>query len=201
MADNTTIFIRHEKEIIKDIYKECDAPTRRLWGKKALSLGAIAMLSGCTLNNEDSIEKALMVMSRFNDRVQGWLFDPNKMAPTYSEDMLTNPFPFNAYYGEDEIRPSPEDFKLKVSGLVQDKKDWTLAELHAIPQISQITRHICVEGWSAIGKWGGVRFSDFLKRIGADTNASFVGFRCHDDYYTSIDMPTAMHAQTLLTLT
>ena len=201
MADNTTILIRHEKEIIKDIYKECDAPTRRLWGKKALSLGAIAMLSGCTLNNEDSIEKALMVMSRFNDRVQGWLFDPNKIAPTYSEDMLTNPFPFNAYYGEDEIRSSPEDFKLKVSGLVHDKKDWTLAELHAIPQISQITRHICVEGWSAIGKWGGVRFSDFLKRIGADTNASFVGFRCHDDYYTSIDMPTAMHAQTLLTLT
>lgn len=201
MADNTTIFIRHEKEIIKDIYKECDAPTRRLFGKKALSLGAITMLSGCTLTNEDSIEKALMVMSRFNDRVQGWLFDPNKMAPTYSEDMLTNPFPFNAYYGEDEIRPSPEHFKLRVSGLVQDKKDWTLAELHAMPQSSQITRHICVEGWSAIGKWGGVRFSDFLKRIGADTNASFVGFRCHDDYYTSIDMPTAMHAQTLLTLT
>jgi DMSO/TMAO reductase YedYZ molybdopterin-dependent catalytic subunit len=201
MANNTTIFIRHEKEIIKDIYKECDAPTRRLFGKKALSLGAIAMLSGCTLTNEDSIEKALMVMSHFNDRVQDWLFDPNKMAPTYSEDMLTNPFPFNAYYGEDEIRPSPEDFKLKVSGLVQDKKDWTLAELHAMTQISQITRHICVEGWSAIGKWGGVRFSDFLKRIGADTNASFVGFRCHDDYYTSIDMPTAMHAQTLLTLT
>ncbi len=201
MADNTTIFISHEKELIKDIYKECDSPTRRLFGKKALSLGAITMLSGCTLTNEDSIEKALMVMSRFNDRVQGWLFDPNKMAPTYSEDMLTNPFPFNAYYGEDEIRPSPEHFKLKVSGLVQDKKDWTLAELHAMPQSSQITRHICVEGWSAIGKWGGVRFSDFLKRIGADTNASFVGFRCHDDYYTSIDMPTAMHAQTLLTLT
>ena len=201
MADNTTIFISREKEIIKDIYKECDLPTRRLFGKKALSLGAITMLSGCTLTNEDSIEKALMVMSRFNDRVQGWLFDPNKMAPTYSEDMLTNPSPFNAYYGEDEIRPSPEHFKLKVSGLVQDKKDWTLAELHAMPQSSQITRHICVEGWSAIGKWGGVRFSDFLKRIGADTNASFVGFRCHDDYYTSIDMPTAMHAQTLLTLT
>ena len=84
---------------------------------------------------------------------------------------------------------------------MQDKKDWTLDELRAMPQTNQITRHICVEGWSAIGKWGGVRFSDFLKRIGADTSASFVGFRCHDDYYTSIDMPTAMHAQTLLTLT
>ena len=44
-------------------------------------------------------------------------------------------------------------------------------------------------------------FGDFLRRIGADTKASYVGFRCHDDYYTSIDMPSALHAQTLLTLT
>ena len=64
---------------------------------------------------------------------------------------------------------------------------------------SQITRHICVEGWSAIGKWSGVRFGDFLQRIGADTTAKYVGFKCADDYYTSIDMPTALHPQTLLT--
>ena len=195
------IFNPHENEIIKDLYKGLDLPTRRLFGKRALSLGAISMLTGCSLTNEDSIEEALMVMSRFNDGVQSWLFDPNKMAPTYSEDMLTKPFPFNAFYTEDEIRPSPDNFKLKVSGLVQDTKYWTLGELRAFPQTSQITRHICVEGWSAIGKWGGVRFSDFLKRIGADNNAKFVGFKCHDDYYTSIDMPTALHAQTLLTLT
>jgi DMSO/TMAO reductase YedYZ molybdopterin-dependent catalytic subunit len=201
MSEKKKLFTPHENEIIKDVYRGLDNPARRLFVKKALSLGAISLLSGCTLANEDSIEKALMIMSRSNDRIQAWLFDPNKLAPTYSESMLTKPFPFNAYYGEDEIRPSPENFKLKVSGLVQDKKNWTLDELRAMPQNNQITRHICVEGWSAIGKWGGVRFSDFLKRIGADTSASFVGFRCHDDYYTSIDMPTAMHAQTLLTLT
>ncbi len=201
MIEKKKIINSHNKEIVKDVYKGLDIPSRRLFGKKALSLGAISMLSGCTLSNEDSIERALMVMSRFNDRVQSWLFDPNQMAPTYSEEMLTKPFPFNAFYGEDEIRPSPKNFKLKVSGLVHDTRDLTLAGLHAMPQTSQITRHICVEGWSAIGKWGGVRFRNFLKHIGADTNASFVGFRCHDDYYTSIDMPTAMHAQTLLTLT
>lgn len=67
-------------------------------------------------------------------------------------------------------------------------------------QVSQITRHICVEGWSAIGKWSGVRFSDFLQRIGADTTAKYVGLRCADDYSTSIDMPTALHPQTQLTL-
>ncbi len=70
-----------------------------------------------------------------------------------------------------------------------------------MPQTEQITRHICVEGWSAIGRWGGVRFSDFLDRVGADTTAKYVGFQCADDYYTSIDMPTALHPQTLLTLT
>ncbi len=86
-------------------------------------------------------------------------------------------------------------------GLVSDRKPWTLDRLRALPQVSQVTRHICVEGWSAIGKWGGVRFSDFLNQIGADTTARYVGFKCVDDYYSSIDMPTALHPQTQLSLT
>jgi DMSO/TMAO reductase YedYZ molybdopterin-dependent catalytic subunit len=57
-----------------------------------------------------------------------------------------------------------------------------------------------VEGWSAIGKWGGVRFADFLRHVGADLSAKYVGFQCADDYHTSIDMPTALHPQTLLAL-
>jgi hypothetical protein len=81
---------------------------------------------------------------------------------------------------------------------IADRRPWTLAELYALPQISQITRHICIEGWSAIGQWSGVRFSDFLARIGADTKSRFVAFRCADDYTSSIDMPTALHPQTLL---
>ena len=84
--------------------------------------------------------------------------------------------------------------------MVADRHSWTLSELQALPQSDQITRHICVEGWSAIGKWGGVPFSSFLARVGADTSAKYVGFKCADDYYTSIDMPTALHPQTLLTL-
>jgi len=88
-----------------------------------------------------------------------------------------------------------------VSGMVADKRAWTLTELRAMPQMAQVTRHICVEGWSAIGKWGGVSFASFLRRVGADTSAKYVGFKCADDYYTSIDMPTALHPQTLLTLT
>jgi DMSO/TMAO reductase YedYZ molybdopterin-dependent catalytic subunit len=68
-----------------------------------------------------------------------------------------------------------------------------------MPHAEQITRHICVEGWSAVGRWGGTPFAGFLRRVGADTTAKYVGFRCADDYYESIDMPTALHPQTLLT--
>ncbi|MDE2423517.1 MAG: molybdopterin-dependent oxidoreductase [Betaproteobacteria bacterium] len=196
---NKSILLK-QREIIKDVYKELDLPTRRLFIKNTLSLGMLSMLTGCSLTDEDSIENVLMIASRFNDQIQSWIFDPSKMAPTYPESMITKPFPFNAYYSEDEIRESPTNFQLKVSGLVENKKSLTLTDLNEMPQISQITRHICVEGWSAIGKWGGIRFSDFLQRIGADTSARYVGFICHDDYYTSIDMETALHAQTLLTL-
>ena len=175
---------------------------RRGFLQQGLSLGGLAMLAGCSISDDEHVEAALTRISRLNDRAQGWLFDPSRLAPTYPESMITRPFPFNAYYGVSEVRVVPEDgFRLEVSGLVRDKRRWTLAELHALPQADQVTRHICVEGWSAIGKWGGVPFRTFLERVGADTTAKYVGFKCADDYHTSIDMPTALHPQTLLTLT
>src|SRR4029079_8935693 len=73
-------------------------------------------------------------------------------------------------------------------------------ELNALPQVSQITRHVCVEGWSAIGSWQGVLFSDFLKRIGADSRAKYVWFKCAEGYTNTLDMPTLLHPQTQLTL-
>ena len=173
---------------------------RRLFLRRGLSLGALALLSGCSVTDAESVQKTLWAMSRWNDRVQGWIFDPARLAPEFPESAITMPFPFNAFYGMDQA-PAVDaaSYKLELGGLVRDRKSWTLPELYALqPQISQVTRHICVEGWSAIGKWSGVRFSDFLKRIGADLTAKYVGFKCADKYYTSIDMPTALHPQTLL---
>ncbi|MBV8158589.1 MAG: molybdopterin-dependent oxidoreductase, partial [Dyella sp.] len=121
---------------------------------------------------------------------------------TYTEAEITRPFPFNAFYGIDEVTVvNGDDFRLEFGGLGREKKSWTLDELYALPKAEQITRHICVEGWSAIGRWGGTPFAGFLQRIGADTTAKYVGFRCADDYYESIDMATALHPQTLLTFT
>jgi DMSO/TMAO reductase YedYZ molybdopterin-dependent catalytic subunit len=166
-----------------------------------LSLGGLTLLTGCNLSDGDTVDKLLWAMSRFNDRVQSWLFDPNQLAPTFTEKDITTPFPFNAFYSEDSIPEVDGDaWKLEVSGLVDDRTPWTLSRLRTLPQESQITRHICIEGWSAIGQWTGVPFRTFLRRVGADTRARYVGFKCADRYYSSIDMATALHPQTILAL-
>ncbi|HZV54842.1 MAG TPA: molybdopterin-dependent oxidoreductase, partial [Rhodocyclaceae bacterium] len=151
------------------------------------------------ITDQESVASTLAAMSGWNDRVQGWLFDPARLAPEYPESAITWPFPFNAYYGEDEVPAiDATDYRLELAGRIRDRKPWTLPELYALPQVSQVTRHICVEGWSAIGKWSGTPFRVFLERVGADTTARYVGFKCEDDYYSSIDMATALHPQTLL---
>jgi DMSO/TMAO reductase YedYZ molybdopterin-dependent catalytic subunit len=191
---------RLDRNLVDPTSKQIQLLQRRLFLKGSLSLGAVALLSGCDIANADAVQKALRSMSHWNDRVQAALFNPNKLAPTFPESAITKPFPFNAFYGEDEAPEVDEDdYQLELSGLIRERKPWTLPELYALPQTSQITRHVCVEGWSAIGKWGGVTFRTFLERVGADLNAKYVGFKCADDYYTSIDMATALHPQTLLT--
>ena len=174
---------------------------RRLFLKQTLSLGALSMLAGCDITDHDQVQRVLWGMSEWNDRAQAWLFDPKKLAPEYAESRIEDPFPFNAYYGEDEVKVIDEtDYKLELGGLIKERKSWRLPELYALPQVSQVTRLICVEGWSAIGKWSGVRLSDFLQRVGADLTAKYVGFKCGDDYYGSIDMASALHPQTILAL-
>ncbi|WP_027796030.1 molybdopterin-dependent oxidoreductase [Paraburkholderia acidipaludis] len=188
--------------IVKDAQKELQSSTRRLLGKRILTLGGLMLLSGCDLTNDKSVNALLRKVSSFNDDAQALLFDPRKLAPTYPESMITRPFPFNAYYDIDQVPDvDARTYRLELGGRVKGKRVWTLDELHALPQQSQVTRHICIEGWSAIGKWGGVRFSDFLLRCGADTTAKYIALHCADSYWTSIDMPTALHPQTLLTLT
>jgi len=188
-----------KKLLIKDTAKLLPDPSRRLFLRGATSLGALTFLTGCDIVNGDSAEKVLRYVSTFNDRVQAAIFHPNKLAPVYPESRITKPFPFNAYYSEDEApEVDGETYKLEIDGRVENKKPWTLPELYALPQERQITRHICVEGWSAIGDWTGARLSDFLKRIGADLTAKYVYFICKEGYSNTIDMPTALHPQTLM---
>ncbi len=188
------------KLLIRDAAKLLPDPARRKFLQGGASLGAVAFLAGCDVIDGASAEKALMAISRFNDKVQGAIMGLNRLAPEYPESAITRPFPFNAYYGEDEApKVDGATYALKVGGLVAEKKSWALSELHALPQNTQITRHICVEGWSAIGKWSGARLSDFLTRVGADTSAKYIYFICAEGYSTSIDMATALHPQTQMT--
>lgn len=176
---------------------------RRMFMKQTLSLGALALLTGCdSVEDGTAVDRILKAMSNWNDKAQGALFDPTKLAITYEQKDVVDPFRFNAYYGEDQVVQVVEaDYKLKLGGMIADQASWTLEQLRALPQHSQITRHICVEGWSMIGKWGGPTFGDFLRKVGADTTAKYVGFKCADDYFTSLDMATALHPQTTMALT
>src|SRR5690606_3171798 len=188
-------------DIVKDAWREMASPARRAFLKRGLTLGGLSLLTGCAITDDESVQKVLTAVSRFNDRAQAALFDPDRLAPTYPETMITRPFPFNAFYGEDEVRQiDGEGFRLEVSGLVADKRPWTLAQLSGLAHETRVTRHICVEGWSAIGKWGGVPLGHFLRRVGADLTARYVGFECADGYRTSIDMPSALHPQTIIAL-
>jgi len=174
---------------------------RRMFLRGGLSVGALSLLSGCDMSNGDAVDRVLWTMSRLNDRLQALLFSPHRLAATFPASAITEPFPFNAYYPEwraPEVDGST--YQLELGGLIADKAPWTLDRLRALPQTSQITRLVCVEGWSAVGEWRGVTFSDFLRRIGADLSARYVAFRCADDYTSSIDMATALHPQTLLAL-
>ncbi len=174
---------------------------RRSFLGKGLSLGALTLLTGCDLSTDDGVfDRMLWAMLRFNDRVQAALFDPNRLAATFSPDQITRPFRFNAYYPLSKVKSPPDDWQLEVAGLVTDKTPWTLERLRGLPQASQITRHICVEGWSQIGEWSGVPLKIFLQHIGADLRARYVGFECFDDYASSIDMASALHPQTILAL-
>jgi len=189
-----------KKLLVKDAASLMPDLSRRRFIASGASLGALTFLTGCDVTDTFSAESMLAQISKFNDGVQAAIFNPNALAPTFSEKDIKRPFPFNAYYQEDEApEVDADDWKLEVSGLVQNKKSWTLPELHKLPEVSQITRHICVEGWSAIGSWQGTPLRDFLTLVGADTKAKYVWFRCAEGYTSPLDMPTALHPQTQMT--
>ena len=172
---------------------------RRKILRGGLSLGALTLLTGCDVTRRDSVQSVLRAVSSWNDRAQALLFRPNHLAPTYSPDKVVKPPRFNAYYDVEDVTPVDGDtWKLELAGLIADKRPWTLRQIYELPEQEIIIRHICVEGWDYIGQWSGVSLRQFLERIGADLTARYVAFRCADDYYGSIDMPSALHPQTLL---
>lgn len=156
-----------------------------------LALGAFAIPGA----QEFLLKKGL----RFSDWASARLFRRTHFATTFSDAALTpfEKFPINDY-DVDDPGVIFENWSLTVTGAVQRPGDYRLEQIQALPRYRQNTRHVCVEGWDVIGRFGGARLSDFLRMIGADTSARFITLGCADNYYESLDMATALHPQTLL---
>jgi DMSO/TMAO reductase YedYZ molybdopterin-dependent catalytic subunit len=184
--------LKENKDIIEEV-------NRRGFLRGGISLGALTMLTGCDVTNKSSVQKALRAMSSWNDRVAALIFNPDHLAPTYTEAEVVNPPRFNAFYKIEQVKPvDVAGWTLDVSGLAQDKTSWNAQRFAAMPEQEIIIRHVCVEGWDYIGQWSGVNMKVFLEQIGADLTARYIGFRCADEYTSSIDMATALHPQTIL---
>ncbi|SJZ84606.1 molybdopterin-dependent oxidoreductase [Consotaella salsifontis] len=174
-------------------------------------LGATSLaLSGCDDlgSNETFHDTILTGGERLAYRVQRFLAG-DRLAPEYSEAEKS---PFFRTNGNNQIA-APDyrrhiadgfaNWRLDVSGLVEAPRGFSLDELRAMPARTQITRHDCVEGWSAIGGWTGVPLAALLKEVKVKPAARFVVFRCADqfggiNYYESIDLIDAFHPQTIL---
>jgi DMSO/TMAO reductase YedYZ molybdopterin-dependent catalytic subunit len=137
------------------------------------------------------------------------LIGANALAPEFSESEMSPDFRTNGNTdpGTPEYHSFADrqfaDWRLQIDGLVVSPTSYSLAELEAMPSRTQITRHDCVEGWSAIGKWKGVLLGQLLKQVGLQPNARFVVLHCADEfdgtpYYESIDLADAFHPQTIL---
>jgi DMSO/TMAO reductase YedYZ molybdopterin-dependent catalytic subunit len=172
---------------------------RRRLLRGSLGIGALGLLGGCDFSDSAPVQGLIGAASRWNIRVSEALFSGSRLAPTYPADRAVKDFRYNAWFGPDQAPVLAADsYRLQLAGMIADKRPWTVPQLYALPQVTEVTQHVCVEGWSMIGQWGGTPLATFLKRIGADTSARFVGFECADGYYESMDMPTALHPQTLM---
>ncbi len=187
------------QDVMKENRKLIEEIDRRGVLRGALSLGALTFLTGCDVSENGQVQSALRAVSSWNDRVQSAIFRPNHLAPTFAESQVVKPPRFNAHYDVEDVQPvDGSKWKLELAGRIENKRPWTAAELYALPEQELIIRHICVEGWDYIGQWSGPNLKQFLERIGADLTAKYIAFRCADGYTEALDMPTALHPQTIL---
>ncbi len=188
-----------DQSVLSDNRKLLNDINRRNVLRGSLSLGALTLLTGCDVTENDSVQKALRAVSAWNDGVQELLFRKNHLAPTFSAAQVVKPPRFNAHFGIEDVEPTDvDDWELELDGLIAEKRSWTAQQIYQLPEQEVIIRHICVEGWDYIGQWSGPSLRDFLQRVGADLTAKYVYFICKDDYTESIDMATALHPQTIL---
>jgi len=186
---------------------------RRRFLTRAIGAGSALFLSGCdALSRTEWFPKVLATGEALSHAAQTLVAPRRAMAQEFGEVDLSPGFrsngtsmPASAQYRA-LAAGGFVDYRLEVGGLVEKPASLSLAELRALPSRTQITRHDCVEGWSAIGKWKGARLAALLDAVRPSPDARFVMFYCADPmeddgtglYYESIDLDDAFHPQTLL---
>jgi DMSO/TMAO reductase YedYZ molybdopterin-dependent catalytic subunit len=182
---------------------------------RGTALVGATMLGGCEeLSSRPWVKRILDSAEILTRSAQRLLIPTKAMAREYSEADLSPEFRANGSTDPDDAAykaHAAENFvnwKLGVGGLVENKLELSLADLRAMPSRTQITRHDCVEGWSCIGKWTGVRLGLVLEQAVLKPQARYIVFYCADDlgetgdengkYYESIDLEDAYHKQTIL---
>ncbi len=186
---------------------------RRRFLSRLLGGAGALLAAGCQkLSASQWFPKVLSAGESLTSGAQHLATSRKSMAQEFTEADLSPTFrsngtsmPANAEY-QALAAGNFADWSLQVDGLVEHPVKLTLAEIRAMPSRTQITRHDCVEGWSAIGKWKGVPLHAVLDRVKPQPNARFVVFHCADPmeedgshkYYESIDMEDAHHPQTIL---
>jgi len=179
--------------------------------RRSLLAGMIALgASACSKINETETTKSLFKAAEDGHRaVHRALAGKQGLAPEYSRAERSPTFRGNGSvtvadpFYQDQLAKGFPEWKLEVRGLVERPLALTLADVRALPQRTQITRHDCVEGWSAIGEWQGVQLAALLDAAKVKEDANFIVFRCADtlggrEYYESIDMVDAYHPQTII---
>jgi len=185
---------------------------RRFLARGVGAAGALA-LSGCdALSRTEWFPRVLGAGEKLSQAAHHLLLPRKAMAQEFSDADRSPEFRSNGTAMPNSRQYQAlaaagfVDYRLQVGGLVERPASLSLAELHALPSRTQVTRHDCVEGWSAIGKWKGARLSALLDAAGPKPEARYVVFYCADPmeangtalYYESIDMDDARHEQTLL---
>ncbi|MFS0736714.1 molybdopterin-binding protein [Sphingomonas sp. 1P06PA] len=182
---------------------------RKLLGGLGVGAGGL-LLSGCdSLSNSPGFRETLRGAEGLTMRAQRLITDRAALAPEFTRADLSPVFRANG----NQMPSDPAyralaagrfaDWRLRIDGLVQRPLSVSLADLGAMPSRTQITRHDCVEGWSAIGQWTGTPLRLLLERAGLRDAARYIVFHCADDwsvgkYYESIDLIDAFHPQTIL---
>ena len=167
--------------------------------RRILQAAPFLFLAGCDISPSGKVGGFLQAFQSVNDWIQEKMFSPSRLAPEYSDADATPESGFRVNdYDTDEPPIDIPGWKLTVTGLVSSPGEYSLQQILSLPKKRMNTRHCCVEGWSMIPQWGGTLLANFLNMVGADKSAKYLRVECGDDYYTSYDMPSALHPQTLL---